>query len=705
MKKLLGHKRITSMALSALLLLSAASAALTASAEEPADMTPIEQVNYYGDFEKGEYKTIQFLNFDTAEITNEQYFSGGNSLKAITKDNYGTIRMDIDLEPNTVYAFSMSAYAANATAANSKGTIRILDKADSWKQIVNCKQKIGYKNGGWNYILYCFTTGDDKAYGTGRYRFEFADIPFQASFYFDNIKLEKVAGVDKANLINADFEDLDAGLAAWSNESVLEISDESVNDGNYSAYIYGAADTDKTAARWTGTYHSFAVEKNTNYRLTYYAQCKNGENSPIIKIHPFESSSTNLLGQYDKQLNETAADRTKWTKNTLTFNSGDNNLLRLFLVVNNYGAYIDDISIDKLYSSVVYATGRGDAAASRESFTVGEAVTLTATPADGAVFSGWYDGETLVSTDAAYTFTPTDSFCYTARFTPIENPNVIEFVNPGFESDDLSAWSNQTPFEIITTDKHSGEKALRVKANGEAAQWAKSYKGFYIEPNTDYVVHFYGKRESGDESYTLVHIMDKSNNKIKGDIGVNGLITGYDSEGKAIFDHSQWGLNEIKFNSGNHNYIRLCFQVSKGASYIDDIYIARKVGTYSSENTEYGTVKGTAPTLCYGEEFTITAEPKDGYVFAGWYNSANELVSENAVYTNTLTSNESYVAKFAENTVIQGDVNGDGNVDATDLTVLRKVLLGIETSDNANVNGDKNVDILDYIALKKLLAK
>ena len=84
------------------------------------------------------------------------------------------------------------------------------------------------------------------------------------------------------------------------------------------------------------------------------------------------------------------------------------------------------------------------------------------------------------------------------------------------------------------------------------------------------------------------------------------------------------------------------------------------MGTYSSENKEFGTVKGTAPTLCYGEEFTITAEPKDGYVFAGWYNSANELVSENAVYTNTLTSNESYVAKFAENTVITGYVNGDG---------------------------------------------
>lgn len=699
MKKLLLHKRITSMALSALLLLSAASAALTASAEESADMTPIEQVNYYGDFEKGEYKTIQFSNFN-AEITDELAYTGTHSVKA-TATNWGALLLNLNLEPLTTYKFSVAVYVGAENAPPAPGEFTVVDRT-TWQNIAQYTN-ISYKASSWKHVTYSFTTPADRAYDGNRYKITFSNIKAGSVLYFDDIRFEKVNS--DAALENSDFEDLDAGLAAWSNESVLEISDDTANGGDYSAYIYGAADTDKTAARWTGTYQLFAVEKNTNYRLTYYAQCKNSGNSPIIKIHPFANSDTNLLGQYDKQLNETAADRTKWTKNTLTFNSGDNNLLRLFLVVNNYGAYIDDISIDKLYSSVVYATGRGDAAASKAILNPGEEVTLTATPAEGAEFLGWYNGETLVSTDASYKFTPTDSFCYTARFTPIENPNVIEFVNPGFESDDLSEWSSSTPFEIITTDKHSGEQALRVKANGEVAQWTNSYKGFYVEPNTDYVVHFYGKRESVDESYTLVHIMDKSNNKIKGDIGVNGLITGYDSEGKTIFDHSQWGLNEIKFNSGNHNYIRLGFQVSKGASYIDDIYIAHKVGTYSSENTEYGTVKGTAPTLCYGEEFTITAEPKDGYVFAGWYNSANELVSGNAVYTNTLTSNESYVAKFAENTVIKGDVNGDGNVDATDLTVLRKVLLGIETSDNANVNGDKNVDILDYIALKKLLAE
>lgn len=696
MKKLLGHKRITSMALSALLLLSAASAALTASAA--AENLTVEQINEAGNFEGESYSPFSTQNA-TLTVSNEKYFSGAKSLKLVaTADNAEFLINPVALEKSSAYKLSFALYVEKMS--NTSNVLNIKDRVDFQDRL---NVKLPKKVGKWRIInVYLNTIAKEAPYRIG-----FQGLSNGATLYFDDIKIEKVTDTNYLGKItNSDFEDTDYGLVEWSNESVLEMSDVA-KTGDWSAYIYGTvSDPDSGVSMWQNTQQLFAVERNTYYRLTYYAKCLGIDKNPIIKIFPSasETSNENILGG-DKVLNQGTANSTEWNKNTVTFNSGDNNLLRLFLVVNNYGAYIDDISIDKLYSSVVYATGRGDAAASRESFTVGEAVTLTATPAEGAEFLGWYNGETIVSTDAAYTFTPTDSFCYTARFTPISNSNVIEFVNPGFESDDLSAWSNQTPFEIISTDKHSGEQALRVKANGEVAQWAKSYKGFYIEPNTDYVVHFYGKRESGDESYTLVHIMDKSNNKIKGDIGVNGLITGYDSEGKAIFDHSQWGLNEIKFNSGSNNYVRLCFQVSKGASYIDDIYIARKVGTYSSENKEFGTVKGTAPTLCYGEEFTITAEPKDGYVFAGWYNSANELVSENAVYTNTLTSNESYVAKFAENTVIKGDVNGDGNVDATDLTVLRKVLLGIETSNNANVNGDKNVDILDYIALKKLLAK
>ncbi len=47
----------------------------------------------------------------------------------------------------------------------------------------------------------------------------------------------------------------------------------------------------------------------------------------------------------------------------------------------------------------------------------GETVTVTAEPYGGYAFSGWYDGETLVSAEASYTFTmPGRDVTYTARF-------------------------------------------------------------------------------------------------------------------------------------------------------------------------------------------------------------------------------------------------------------------------------------------------
>ncbi|MDO4852504.1 MAG: bacterial Ig-like domain-containing protein, partial [Clostridia bacterium] len=46
----------------------------------------------------------------------------------------------------------------------------------------------------------------------------------------------------------------------------------------------------------------------------------------------------------------------------------------------------------------------------------GYSATVKATPNEGYVFAGWYDGTTMVSTEDSYTFTPTDSITLTAKF-------------------------------------------------------------------------------------------------------------------------------------------------------------------------------------------------------------------------------------------------------------------------------------------------
>lgn len=69
------------------------------------------------------------------------------------------------------------------------------------------------------------------------------------------------------------------------------------------------------------------------------------------------------------------------------------------------------------------ATVKGNSSAT---VTEGESVTLAATAANGYIFTGWYKGAEKVSGDANYTFSPTESASYEARFVAkaVSNCNI-----------------------------------------------------------------------------------------------------------------------------------------------------------------------------------------------------------------------------------------------------------------------------------------
>ena len=63
-------------------------------------------------------------------------------------------------------------------------------------------------------------------------------------------------------------------------------------------------------------------------------------------------------------------------------------------------------------------------------------------------------------------------------------------------------------------------------------------------------------------------------------------------------------------------------------------------------NSEYGTVTG-AGTYQAGENATLTAEPKDGYQFYGWTDSAGAFLSDELTYTTKVNSDRTVKAIFA----------------------------------------------------------
>ena len=74
-----------------------------------------------------------------------------------------------------------------------------------------------------------------------------------------------------------------------------------------------------------------------------------------------------------------------------------------------------------------------------------------------------------------------------------------------------------------------------------------------------------------------------------------------------------------------------------------------EINTYNINVTagEGGSATASSATVEHGSEVTLTATPSTGYEFIGWYNG-EELVSNEATYTFTATSDINYTARFNE---------------------------------------------------------
>ena len=108
---------------------------------------------------------------------------------------------------------------------------------------------------------------------------------------------------------------------------------------------------------------------------------------------------------------------------------------------------------------------------------------------------------------------------------------------------------------------------------------------------------------------------------------------------------------------------------------------------------------------------------KDGYTFKGWVllDSPDKIYGQNDAVTpeklfGDLTKRDVTItlyAKWQENIKTAGDINNDGKIDLSDVTILSKLAAGWEAdhdSKSADVNGDGKVDLTDVMHLSRYLA-
>lgn len=301
--------------------------------------------------------------------------------------------------------------------------------------------------------------------------------------------------------------------------------------------------------------------------------------------------------------------------------------------------------------------------------------------------------------------------------TAIDTP--IEVVNHAFVEGDINNYAAKlertAETDVSDTDKwkyakgralnknlsglKAGNYTLSFDADITASSKHALYYGIYKGVPDDNG-RMYDTKEQISETaaeYTLTALSNED---------LNGVFSARDSGmGKGSYRLS-FGGNEksvkakIMLNftvEGTEDNIYLSICVNNGTTaYIDNIKLYDIAIEQSFVNGDYAQlIFKNAP---------FTGVEKIGYDIT-IDGISNDISTE---YFNAAAKGTLSYLRAIENGVYYCDVNNDLRIDANDMILLKKVLLGIETSYNsagADVNEDRNIDIRDLVSIKAALSE
>lgn len=358
-----------------------------------------------------------------------------------------------------------------------------------------------------------------------------------------------------------------------------------------------------------------------------------------------------------------------------------------------------------------------------------QSCTVTATPADGYMFTNWTSNGSVVSTDASYTFNVTANVDLVANFA------AGVMIGSGTETNDYlpsySYYKYALTEQIYTSAELGGAGRITSIAfyNGGAAK-TRTYE-FYLKTTTksnfssktDWItVSSSDKVFSGsvtmaanewttvtfstpfeyDGSSNLVLVCDDNTGSYTSSPHMSCRV--FTASNQAIYTYEDnTNFNPLSPSAGSYNAllsVKNQLIVTKEPISTEPVSI-----TVSANPTNGGSVTG-AGTYEIGSSVTLTATANTGYTFTNWTKNGVE-VSTSATYSfnASATNSGAYVANFsAQQPSLVGDVNEDGVVSIDDVSVLLSHVLGnISLTDqaliNADVNGDGVVSIDDVSTL------
>ncbi len=296
--------------------------------------------------------------------------------------------------------------------------------------------------------------------------------------------------------------------------------------------------------------------------------------------------------------------------------------------------------------------------------------TLIAIPNSGYMFTYWTDTTgRIVSSDAEYTFTVTESRSLTAYFLEDGSMCPITFdlhdsYGDGWNGNYLVVSLANGPFIEYTVP--SGSNAYYslpiVDGSSVSLSWIQ---GSYIGECSFTISYSNGNRiyYGHNMNSNFTHIFD---------IDCQGMPTsvfditteanpweGGSTNGAGTYNQFETCTLTATASTGYHfiNWMKDGEEVSSEADYIFTVmesgnYTANfELNSYeitaSANPTEGGTVTGGG-TYTHFETCTLTATPNEGYVFAYWTDETGLVVTMEPEYSFTVTEEKTFVAKFME---------------------------------------------------------
>ena len=240
----------------------------------------------------------------------------------------------------------------------------------------------------------------------------------------------------------------------------------------------------------------------------------------------------------------------------------------------------------------------------------GTSCTLTATPNTGYTFTNWKKGNTVVSTDATYTFEVTESATYTATFTAIPQYTISVSANPtacGTVSGGGTFYSGTSCTLTATPNNHYD--FTNWKMGNSVVSTDPTYT-FTVTQNASYTANF-----TALQAHTIT-----CNPVENGSISANPT-TAYKNETVSLsatpasgYFFSAWDVRDASNNPitvTDNQFTMPDSDVTVGATFVSGC-------TVTVAEVEHGTVTASTTGGAPGTTVTLTATPETDYYLSTW---------------------------------------------------------------------------------------